>query len=639
MKKYRADIDGLRAIAVLPVLLFHAGLPGFSGGFVGVDVFFVISGFLITGIIARGVDEGRFSILRFYERRFRRLLPALFVVMFFTTLLAWPILSPEQLEGHGEQLGAASLFSSNLYYWRTEDYFAPGAEDLLLLHTWSLAVEEQFYFFFPPLLMVLGAASRWRKHALGLVAIGSFVLSVYGVSHHPTFTFYLLPTRAWELMVGGILALGVVPVLSEKLREWAGWMGLLAIGVSTLWFTRATPFPGLAAALPVLGTAGVLWAGSGEQSAVSRLLSNPVLVQIGKMSYSLYLWHWPLLLLASKYIDAGLPQSTVSAVVALTLSFPISYASWRWVENPFRHGSTSQRGVFAVAGSLTVLGAMTGALLIFNGERLTWWSEESSAMLDVHKPPRACFGMDPDGEECRVGNGEPTVAIWGDSHAHALLPMFQEVAKRDSWAARTYLKSMCPALMGVYRSGAGTKCVDAKNATLKAILSSTAQTVILTGRWALSAEGTRPERPGSPVFEFDHVKESQDSHAVFQRGIQRTISKLRAAGKKVVILGGVPEMAWYVPATTGLRQRLGREPLVLSRLDAEKRNKFVSETFKEIATDPGVRYYPLIPVLCANGECLQLIDGHPAYFDTNHISNYGAAWLADHLPRLVDRAE
>jgi len=377
----------------------------------------------------------------------------------------------------------------------------------------------------------------------------------------------------------------------------------------------------------------VLWAGTGGQSAVSRLLSNPVLVQIGKMSYSLYLWHWPLLLLVSKYIDAGLPQSTVSAVVALTLSFPISYASWRWVENPFRHGSTSQRGVFAVAGSLTMMGAMTGALLIFNGERLTWWSEGSMAMLDVHKPPKQCFGMAPEHEICRVGTGEPTVAIWGDSHAHALLPAFQAIAERDGWSAKTYLTSACPPLIGVVRVGDAKGCTQANDEALAQIADSSVETVILAGRWALSAEGSRPENSQDPVMIYDSQPGPSDNRAVFERGVERTVAALEAAGKRIVFVGGMPEYPWNVPNTAGLRRHLSRERPSLSLREAAERNAFVDDLMSRLPSEDGeLGYVPLVPRLCDQEECRQLVDGRPAYTDSNHISVEGATWLAGRLP-------
>ena len=257
---YRRDIDGLRAFAILPVLLFHAHVPGFSGGYVGVDIFFVISGFLITGIIAREVDEGRFSLLRFYERRFRRIIPALSVMILAVLAVAAWLYLPGDLEGVPKSALAATLFASNLWFFTDTGYFAGGADVKPLLHTWSLAVEEQYYIGFPILLILIARYAPRRRGAIMAAAmLASFALAAAMQRDTSGFTFYLLPARAWELLAGALLALGIVPPVSRRwMREALGLAGLLAIGATVLLYDKNSPFPGLGALPPVLGAAALL---------------------------------------------------------------------------------------------------------------------------------------------------------------------------------------------------------------------------------------------------------------------------------------------------------------------------------------------------------------------------------------------
>lgn len=316
--RYRPDIDGLRAVAVLAVVLFHAGISSISGGFVGVDVFFVISGFLITTIIVKEIRRGDFSLTVFYERRIRRILPAFFVVMLFSAVVAYSLLLPQDFENFGKSLVAASLSVSNLLFWRESGYFDSTAELKPLLHTWSLGVEEQFYLFFPLLLMFIARffKQRWTLWIV-LIAFSSLLLSAWGAKHQPSATFYLLPTRAWELALGGLLAMGGVPPIHQ--RFWREIEALLGLGLIVWGISALTPessFPGLNALYPCLGAALVIHAGSSGPSMVGNVLSWRPLVLIGLISYSLYLWHWPLLVFAKYYLIRPLTTLETSTVVA-----------------------------------------------------------------------------------------------------------------------------------------------------------------------------------------------------------------------------------------------------------------------------------------------------------------------------------
>ena len=282
--KYRADIDGLRAVAILPVIFYHAGFPGPSGGFIGVDVFFVISGYLITSIVAGEIANGRFSLVSFYERRARRILPALTAVILATIAVGWFVLLPTEMTGLGQSIVATAFFMSNVYFTVTLDYFAPAAEFVPLLHTWSLAVEEQFYLFFPPLLMLLAARQWWRP--LWIVAglsLLSFAVAVVALPLKPDWVFYLIFFRAWELGAGAMLALTSLQLPKGRLaKELLAAAGILAILIPVFTYDTSTPFPAAAALPPVLGTTILIWIGARSGgSMVNTMLGYRAMVWIG----------------------------------------------------------------------------------------------------------------------------------------------------------------------------------------------------------------------------------------------------------------------------------------------------------------------------------------------------------------------
>ena len=356
--RYRPEIDGLRAIAVAAVILFHAGFALFGGGFVGVDVFFVISGFLITSIIVEELKTGRFSVLRFYERRARRILPALFTVMAACVPFAYRLLSPDDLKDFAQSLAAICLFASNVLFWGESGYFDTQAELKPLLHTWSLAVEEQFYVVFP--LLLLAAWRLGRKFLLaliGVIAVVSLFTSVDEVRNFPSAAFYLLPSRAWQLLVGALASLVADRWPSAALRQPAvrlageafGWGGMAMIVMALFLFDERTPFPGLNAALPTVGTVLVLL-GASDRTSVGRMLAWRPLVGLGLISYSAYLWHQPLFAFTKHALLADLP--TDLAIVLCAVTIVLACLSWRYVEQPFRDRSLISRGmVFALSAA------------------------------------------------------------------------------------------------------------------------------------------------------------------------------------------------------------------------------------------------------------------------------------------------
>ena len=434
--RYRPEIDGLRAVAVLPVIAYHAGLPGFAGGFVGVDVFFVISGYLITGILAGDLAEGRYSIARFYERRARRILPALFVVLAASVVAAHWLMMPPAFMDFAASVVAVVLFLSNMLFISEVDYFAPAAEDVPLLHTWSLAVEEQFYILFPLILWGLWKLGRGRALAWGVLAITliSLAFSEWAWRADPASSFYFLPSRAWELGAGALCAL--IPARpGPRLRQAMGLAGLAAILGSVTWLDRSFPFPSLWALLPVGGAVGVILA---EGTLAARLLSWRAAVGIGLISYSAYLWHNPVFVFARLALDAEPGRAVMLALAVLSLG--LAALSWRYVEQPFRGRTPAlprRAQVFVASGLGIALFAGIGAAGYLSDGRAALWlasaSPEARRTYALFAPAHAVHRFADDGG-CRfnqrtvTGTAEarllacaaqhgPGLAVIGDSHA------------------------------------------------------------------------------------------------------------------------------------------------------------------------------------------------------------------------------
>ena len=351
--KYRTEIDGLRALAVVPVILFHAGFELFSGGFVGVDVFFVISGYLITTILIEDIENNRFSLVNFYERRARRILPALFFVMLVCIPFAWMWMLPYQMIDFSQSLVAVSLFASNILFWSENSYFATDSEEKPLLHTWSLAVEEQYYVLFPIFLLLAWRFGKNRVFWLIVVMSAiSLLVSEWGWRNEATAKFYLAPTRAWELFAGSIAAF-VVQKRGVKSNNALSLTGLAAIIFAILAYDKTTPFPGVYALIPVLGVV-LLILYADKETLVARLLSTKALVGIGLISYSAYLWHQPLFAFARIRL---LEQPSSGLMLALcVLSFLLAVASWKFVEQPFRNRKHFSRQFIFFSSIAMVLG-------------------------------------------------------------------------------------------------------------------------------------------------------------------------------------------------------------------------------------------------------------------------------------------
>ncbi len=461
---YRREIDGLRTIAVGSVVLFHAGVPGFAGGFAGVDVFFVISGYLITVILLKDLEAGRFSIVKFYERRARRILPALSLVVAVTTAVAvGGLMLPDQLTTYFRSVVATALFAANFYFWRSIDYFSPSAEENPLLHMWSLAVEEQFYIVFP---IFLALAWRYGRRSIGavmaLTAIASLGLAHYYAPIHAEAAFYFPVTRAWELLAGAMIAMtlrGGEPA-KGALATAMSLLGLALVLVSIVIVDESLPYPSLWTVPPVLGTALLIRYARPDDPA-GWLLALAPMVFIGQLSYSIYLWHQPLFAFAR--ISSFEPPSLTTFLLLSALTVPLSWLSWRFVEQPFRGREVSRRSIFALSGvSIAVMVAAglwvgTSPETAWRLSRLTEADRPAFEVIertregDAFKAPAANLATLPAGEcvfrvdritpaldqrltDCAAAHG-PGVLVLGDSHANGLYAMLREGSSAPFLAA------------------------------------------------------------------------------------------------------------------------------------------------------------------------------------------------------------
>jgi peptidoglycan/LPS O-acetylase OafA/YrhL len=608
---YRADIDGLRAVAILPVLLFHAGLPGWSGGYVGVDVFFVISGYLITGIIAREIDAGQFSILNFYERRARRIMPAL-MAMIAAVLVAVSILFlPADFAEVPGSAAAATLFVSNVHFFLDAGYFAGAAETKPLLHTWSLALEEQFYIGFPILLFLIARfVPRWRTMIVAAIALVSFALAVATQANGDGFAFYMLPPRAWELFAGALLALGAVPAIGNRmLREIVAIGGLAAIGYAVASFTRTTIFPGTAALLPVLGAAALIHTAPG--TTIGKFLSLKPLVAVGLISYSLYLWHWPLIVLTQYATDAPLTGALQATVIAGSLALAI--LSTHFIERPFRNRSRYPREpLFVMTGAAmaAICVASTGMALSHGWPaRFTPEVLQLAAARNDFSPMRAQCGNGPE-TPCILGTGNPDALLWGDSHGIELAYALSRSPARKGRAMIQQALASCPPVFGFAMPG-NPACAAHNDAVLGQIRANTAlHTIYMAGFWASDAFG-------SPDF---------------VRRLDQTVMTLHSENRRVVIFGAVPPQPFDVPRYLAHRAQAGQPGNARGILhaDIQHRTRWLTPLITKWRA-AGIEVIDPVDILCRRSSCDIIRDGKPLYFDTHHLSNAGARLLVDQL--------
>jgi peptidoglycan/LPS O-acetylase OafA/YrhL len=638
---YRPEIDGLRAIAVLPVIFFHAGFDFFSGGFVGVDIFFVISGYLITSILLRDLEEGQFSIVRFYERRVKRILPALFFVILCCLPIAWFLMLPDELQSFGQSLMAVSTFTSNIYFWRTTNYFKPSAEYLPLIHTWSLGVEEQFYVFFP---LVLSLFWRIGKRNLGLLlgaaVVASFLLSEWGWRHAPLGNFFNLPTRAWELLAGSLLCFYPTSVASlsgrPQVKGVLASAGLILIVYSVFFLNHDTPFPSVYALYPVLG-AMLIIGFSGRDNFAGKLLASRPLVGVGLVSYSAYLWHQPLVAFAR--LRMGL--TLLTALLACFLSIVLAYVSWRFVETPFRLKTFKFNGkpfnLLKIAPIGLLACGLVGcafyyeqgfpsridnekmAFLELNHDGLDAWNfydlrtvyRPECNFLDVmyvHQTGVSRIRDSIDEKNCYIMSSKPMVFLWGDSHIQSL---YHGLSKTLNQVDLNIIStSGCvPSLNSTKKGG----CASSNDLALRKMREKTPDLVVLGVQDGMS------------------IEKSAD-----------LVQGLRKLGvHRFLLMGPPPHWKNSLPkriVNFYWQERTVIDYLPIENLDADyfendRREKEKVRVRGEAAPGQRIEYFSLIDTLCVDRGCLANLDStHQQLlltsFDYGHLTPAGSIYVA-----------
>lgn len=610
-QNYRADIDGLRAAAVLPIVLFHLGFKLFPGGYVGVDIFFVVSGYLIGGIILQQIRQDSYSVRQFYVRRFRRIMPALMVMLFVTTIAAWFVLLPQSLVDYGYSLASAALSVSNFFYLNQYGYFAPTADAQPLLHTWSLGVEEQFYLVFPLMMLLLRRLpSGPFRIVLGGLALLSLGASIIGVSVAPTATFYLLPSRFWELLLG-VLAVGLRIPPQRWIRESLAACGLILVAGSITLLTSATPFPGLAALAPCLGTAMLIVAGAQGGTLVGRCLSVPPAVFFGLISYSLYLWHWPIIVL----LKVWEPTATLGVhtrIAVLALSVLLAWLSWRYVEQPWR--SPEVKGKTVVWTTAAAVGAMSlvgFGVVLANGVPGRFSPEVArlaTAATEKIVRDRNCFlgtkNNFADFDQARCVAPDPhklSVLLMGDSHAQHLWPglhqrfpqinLLQAAASgcAPTLASQTSSSRNCRKLMrflfGVY------------------LPRQTGGLIILSARWYSSDEPA----------------------------LAATLDWMKLKGFRVVVAGPVVRYDVPLPQALAIAAQRG-DPALVDRVRTPRIDD-LDRQFQAITKARGDTYFSPYQALCPAHICQTTTpDGLPIQWDDAHLTDAGSLVVAQSFP-------
>jgi len=660
---YRPEIDGLRAIAVIPVILFHSGIAPISGGFVGVDVFFVISGYLITTIILSELKKGTFSLVRFYERRARRILPALFLVMLVSLPFAWLWLIPIDMKDFSQSLVAVAFFSSNVLFWRESGYWDAASEMKPLLHTWSLAVEEQYYVIFPLFLILMWRyCRRWIPGAFILVAGISLAAAQLGAYHWPEATYYLLPTRGWELAIGAGIALYLLrrkkatrDLSSRKLGDEAlGGLGFLLIGYAVFGFDEEVPFPSFYTLVPTIG-AGLIILYSSPQTIVGRFLGARMLVGIGLISYSAYLWHQPLLAF-SRHRSLTEPKQSALLIIVL-LSFLLAYLSWKFVEKPFRDKEKfSSKAVFsfAVTGSLVFVAiGVSGNMM----EGFTARAQIPSTVLQsIRRNEAQCFDANyahqVDSWLCDLNDNKmdenksplPDFIVIGDSHMYSFLPALQLVAERNGFSGAYVGFAGCPPLLGVYslRGGQDRKnCYDLNQRVFTYIKENKIKNILLIARWAYYTDG---DYLGEGInylgFTPTDERSKERSREVFSDAFWETLRSYGEIGVNVHILAQVP-MQRYKPFKVYCKSYLGNrfngfllEEAAVTLAEHQKINSFAVNVINDAVfsfPNNDINLYDPADILCYNNKCTIGTADISYYYDDDHLSIEGARYVGKFL--------
>ncbi|AGB45215.1 putative acyltransferase [Mesorhizobium australicum WSM2073] len=621
---YRPDIDGLRAIAVIAVILFHFSVPGLPGGFVGVDIFFVISGYLITRLLV-GQGHG-LSLRAFYAGRMRRILPPMLVTICFSLVAGWFLLLPGDYAGLGHSAAYSTVGLGNYYFLWNTGYFDRESTLLPLLHLWSLGVEEQFYLVWPVLLLVANRLARGTPlpiiSLICVVALISLSISLHLVAIDPKQAFYVPFSRAWELALGGLLVFAA-PIRGRGASELCALAGICLIAASAIWLSPSQPFPGLNALAPVIGAVLLIWPRS--QSMISALLASAPLRTTGKISYSLYLWHWPMLVFFRHYAGNAMP-SAAEASILVAAAWLAAYLSWRLVEQPLRRLRTPPSWAFAAGGAAAMIVCLSGNAIFKAGGFTSRISKEAEAMrsLDVMwgwPCPQTVSIPELGSTFCTFGarwdKASRHAMLWGDSHAEHLAPLFDMVGQRENTAF--FLFHDCPAAFGegvhrqfpelpLYRES----CASSR----KAVVSMLRQRrdldlVVLSAAWTSL---------GYTDVVADDGRQA-DKVLLLRDGLRSLVKEIKSPDRRVEIIGQVPGPGVDLTSCAAMR-----ESTILRRcsttMDSEQILRVWSPmvtALGSLANENGVFFVDPLKGMCPNRQCASYVNGEFIYRDGSHL--------------------
>ncbi len=630
--RFREDLEGLRAVAVLLVLLYHAKVPGFSGGYAGVDVFFVLSGFLITGLLLRELEtSGRINLAAFYARRLRRILPAALVSLAFTIAASVWLLPPLRVSEVARDGLYAALYASNVRFAvQATDYLQAEVDPSPVLHFWSLGVEEQFYLFWPALVLLTAhRVRRFLPYVGGMILLvtgASFAMSLHLTRANAPWAFFSLPTRAWELGIGGLLAvcarpIGRLPAVGATLL---GWIGIGMLILTAPWLRSTTPFPGVAAVLPTIGAAFVIAAGVREPLvAPARALANRLFRFLGRISYSLYLWHWPMLILPVALLEKELSLPVRIAVGIATI--PVGAISQRLVEEPIRRGkivgTVPQKNLLLAAAATSCV-----ALYSLGVARLSSVDIAGTDLPRVyHDGCHLNFKRTQNGT-CAYGKlgSEKTIILFGDSHAAQWFPALEALSVENNWRLVSLTKSACPSLdITVYSSVLKrpyNECDEWRENSFSRITVERPALVVVS-----NARGHVPVRDGVAV--------GADQRATELAGaLRRTVAQLRAMGTAVVVIGDTPKAR--VNSLTCLSRHTD-DPGACATRRAEAVDIAYAQRERRAALGEGAVFIDPTPWVCPGDPCEAVIANQPVYRDDNHLTAAFARSLASRLAPLL----
>ena len=598
---YRPDVDGLRAVAVLAVLAYHAFPSLAPGGFAGVDVFFVISGYLITGIILDDLNRGRFTYANFYWRRIRRIFPALILVLVACLALGWLVLLPDEYTQLGKHVAAGAAFVSNVALWREAGYFDSAAELKPLLHLWSLGVEEQYYLVWPLLLLLFRRHMGWMIIALGAA---SFALNIWMVGTHPTAAFYLPFTRFWELLVGSYLAFASQK--NNSLENPKAILGLVLVAAGFVLLRPDRSFPGWWALLPVLGAA--LLVRAGPQAWVNRkVLGHPAMVSIGLISYPLYLWHWPLLTYA-RIVHGGEPSPALKLAL-LASSMVLAWLTYQLVEKPIRFSKVAKPAVPVLATAMSAL--LVAGLAAFQARLVP----ESAANPQLAEISRASADWGYGKETTIRGDSPHAVLFFGDSHMEHYLPRIERLMRERAAPVKTVLfktEGGCAPIPGIERRS--QNCAQFVESGFAAAMDPSVDTVVIAASWVGFLSRPDYYRAG------DASQASIDPGADWVlSGFEERIARLTAAGKRVVLVLSSPRGAAFDP-----KSAIGRDWTHLKINSpfrpTERLRQPIDARLQQIAARTGASVLDPSDWLCGPKRCPTADDtGRPLYKDESHL--------------------